>query len=278
MALTITTPQYFVYVLEDESQIINVIRGFLITRPEIVVRSFTHLEPLLADANLAHADLFILDINLDDTLSGFDVPDRLPMRCRFAGFLFISGYPVESEQYNRAAGLPLFDFIAKPFTMQQFKHRVDLLLAARFKIPPGLNDRLIAQWARESFLSVVLDADNNVRLCNRHLALALGVKHVDEIIGRPWAELIPIIDRPPDPAADADEAPRLRWVRSDFESVDGAPMTLLLGVYTDAKDLRAERLRRFYQEILQADRAAIQSIQPLPRIDTPVRKPKKDAP
>lgn len=266
---------YLVFVLDDDETSIRVIRDILEKRPGIEARFFETLADMKRDPAIARVDLFILDVRLPGDVSGFEVPARLPARCRFAAFLFVSGFKIDADQYNQAAGLPLFDFMAKPLTPVMFLHRVDLLLAAHVRIPPDVGEQVIDQCLYGPLLSIVIDDRGYIRLCNRSAAEAMGLSHPLDAVGRPWADFDPdgtwtIAETGPAETGPAEAVGqiqatdgttvRIKWIRTGFDDPMSGPMALFIGVYANGRNKRAGRLRRIYRDLLAKDRAVIRSI------------------
>ena len=279
------TSQTLIYILDDDPDAGAVMADALRRHTDAAVRAFKRLEEMLAAEGLVRVDLFVLDIQLENGLSGFDVPACLPTRCRFAAFLFVSGYPVESKQFEHAAGLSYFDFIAKPFAAVHFVHRVNLLLAARLKMPGDMDDRILDLWAVTPFVAVVLDEGFNIRLCNRQMATLLEIGSARELVGRSWSDFLP--DETVATGRDIHQTVlagdlaevgeitttvktvsgvlhRVKWFNCPFEGVDGEALTLSVGVPGEYKRRMAHRLRETWRESILKHRAAIQAIRRMP--------------
>lgn len=280
----VQNPGTLIFVLDDEPGAVKMMRDALRTNMAATVKAFVRFEDMAADPDLVDVDLFVLDINLGD-LSGFDVPDRLPTRCLFAAFLFVSGFPVDMEQYDRAGGLAFFDFLGKPFPMVHFVHRVNLLLAARLKLPVDLDDNVLNIWARSPFVAVVLDADFKVFLCNRQTADLLEVGSSRDLVGRSWADFLPEetvqtargihgtvlngdLSRAGEISGSVRSAKgkvhRIRWFNSPFEGPENEVLTLSIGIPWEYKARMATRLRTTWKESILKHRAAIRAIKRLP--------------
>jgi PAS domain-containing protein len=274
-----------IFVLDDEPDAARVMRDNLRARMDARVKAFVRLEDMLADGELPAVDLFVLDIQLGEGVSGFDVPARLPTRSRFAAFLFVSGYPVDRGQYERAVGLPFFDFISKPFPMVHFVHRVNLLLAARLRLPVDVDDPLLDLWALAPFVAVVLDAEMRIRLVNQQMAALLEIPAARDLVGRAWTDFLPPelvaavrdvhgtilsgdLSRFGEHSSDlrslSGAIHRVKWFNSPFEGVNGEALTLSVGVPGEYRARMSARLRRTWKESILKHRAAIRAIKRLP--------------
>lgn len=278
-----------IFVLDDEPGAARLFAENLARRMDATVKYFMHFDEMSRAEDLQLVDLFVLDVNLGDGLSGFDIPACLPIICRFSAFLFISGYPVDQDQYDRAKHLAFYDFIAKPFPMVHLAHRVNLLLASRLKMPTDLDDRVLNLWSLAPFVAVVLDKDFAIRLCNKQLATLLEVEGPRDLAGRSWAEFLPddmvgsvrrihsmVLSGDLDVAGEVSndmlstsgKKHRVKWFNSPFEGVDGEALTLSIGVPTEYKARMANRLRRTWKESILKHRAAIQAIRRMPLSQT----------
>jgi DNA-binding NarL/FixJ family response regulator len=275
-----------IFILEDDPATAAACRENLIARIKADVRAFETIEKMTADAQLDRVDLFIIDIKLSEELSGFEVPALLPARCRFAAFLFMSGYRIDPNQYDKAAGLPFFDFLPKPFSGVYLVHRVKLLLAARLKIPDGLDDRIIKLWARTPYVAVVMDAAFKIRLANHQLAALLEVKSPRDLIGRPWLDFLPeditetfcnihgsILNGDLSHFGEYSGAIKaqsgavhpVRWFNSPFAgSEENEILILSVGLPHKFKLYLADDLRRAWKESILLHRAAIRAIKQMP--------------
>jgi CheY-like chemotaxis protein len=284
-------PQHFagalIFVLEDDVATGKACREYIAARFSENVRYFDTFEAMAAAPDLDQVDLFIVDIKLGDGLSGFDVPSQLPLRCRFAAFLFMSGFAVAQDEFDRAASLPYFDFIAKPFTMPYLIHRCKLLLSARLKMPPGLDERLLDLWAGTPYIALVLDRTYRIRLANYQLASLLEEKNAAALVGRYWEDYLPqkIVTVYKDIYAtilsgDLSEfgeytgdiqstdgtLHRVKWFHSPFAGGDesNGVMILAVGMPYRFKLTIADSLRQSWRESILKHRAAIRSIKRMP--------------
>jgi hypothetical protein len=255
------------FVLDDDPTIHHLVKScFYRHRPDVVVRGFVRLQDMLCAEDLLMVDLFVIDVNLAPGLSGFDVPDLLPATCRKAAFLFVSGFGVDLEDYNRVRFLPLFDFLSKPLRAVQFMHRVDLLLSARFAFPAGIDDRLFSMLSAAPFLALVVDNNDRIKFYNQTAAdfldlestPAAGKKTLIDII--PGYKAVLGAGQMEFTAETSGHARPLHWLRSPFLDMDDDQYSLLIGIPEEARRRKADRLRELYQEIIIRDRSAIRSI------------------
>ena len=258
-----------VFVLDDDPTIHHLIKSFFYQgRPDVTTRGFVRLDDMVVARDLLAVDLFVVDINLAPDLSGFDVPSLLPATCRMAAFLFCSGFNVDLDAYNRARFLPLFDFLAKPFGDVQFLHRVEMLLAARFAVPVGIDDRLFSMLSAAPFLGVVIDGAGQIRLVNQAAADYMDLPLPRQAKGRPIGDFIADYNQVPAAKkefyatikSDAGINHPMRWLRTPFLEMDKDQATLLVGIPTATWRRKADRLREVYQEIITRDRTAIRAI------------------
>lgn len=275
-----------IFILEDDRATATACRENLAARIKADVRAFETFEDMAADADLDRVDLFVIDIKLGGQLTGFEVPAHLPARCRFAAFLFMSGYQIDPMQYDKAAGLPFFDFLPKPFTGVYLAHRVKLLLAARLKIPDGLDERIIELWTRAPYVAAVIDKGFKIRLANHQLAALLAVKEPRDLVGRSWLDFLTedmaatfadihgsIIngdlthfgEYSGAVQAQGGEVHPVRWFNSPFAGSEESEVLILsVGLPYKFKLYLADDLRRAWKESILIHRAAIRAIKKMP--------------
>lgn len=272
-----------VFILDDDQDLTHIIEEALVIDGRVTVKTFTTIDAMIIDHDLIDVDLFIIDVQLNQELTGFEVPDILPDRCRFAAFLFISGYAIDAGLYEKSKTLSLFDFIAKPFSIGQLKQRVQSLLGDRLRLPNLLDDRLINMWTRDPFLAILCDDTMTIRLANDAMARVLGISTPRDLVGTNFNDYLPaycradvqsLFDRimAGDKTATPGETEievvdengklhRIMFFCSAFEGDDGRRLVLSVGVPAGAR--KRKRLHVAYREILIKDRAAIRNIRPL---------------
>lgn len=276
-----TDKKALVFVLDDETALTDLIETALTQGGRIEVKAFNDTQSLIEDAALVNVDLFIIDVNLKGA-SGFDVPAALPEQCRFAAFLFISGYNLDAELYDRSKALSLFDFIAKPFSIGQLKERVNSLLSDRLQLPTDIDGHLLSMWQKDAFLAILIGPDKVIRLANDKMARMIGMDTPRDLVGKSFARFLPAycldqVNAMVDGIiAGDDNAPneieteiiaaggrlhRVMWFCSSFEGEDTNRLVLAVGVLCGNR--RRKRIRNVYRQLLVKDRAAIRSIKPL---------------
>jgi FixJ family two-component response regulator len=275
-----------IFILEDDPATAAACRESLVMHMQADARSFGTLQEMIAAPDLAKVDLFIIDNKLGGGVLGFDVPARLPLRCRFAAYLFVSGFAVSSAEMEKAAGLPYFDFLAKPFTGLYLAHRVKLLLTARLKLPEGLDDRIMELWAHAQYVALVIDAALKIKLANEQLAALLGIKTPRGLIGRLLSEYLtaesgglfePVRAR----AAAGDlsyfdefvgdirgadnQVHAVKWFVSPFAGgEDNGALILMVGIPGAFRQYLSDSLRQKWRASIQAHREAIEAIKKRP--------------
>jgi DNA-binding response OmpR family regulator len=275
-----------IFILDDDTDAAEIFRDQLALIGGVEIRTFADFDSMAAAEEVEAVDLFVVDVKLGGPLSGFEVPGALPARCRFAAFLFISGFALDDDQYSKVAGLAFFDFIAKPFTTSIFIHRVKLLLAARLRIPGQTNPRVIEQWTRAPFVAAVCGDDYRIKLCNRQLAAALEVESPRDLVGRVWFDFFVRAD-------DAETFKRIyaavvagqvvrygehitrlrgagggsiiiNWCHSAFQGPAGDDLLLSVGMPSGYKIKMAAELRQAWRESIERHQAAIKAIKRRP--------------
>lgn len=270
-----------VFVLDDDPASGDVITQMVgAGYPLAEVKAFTDHEEFLNTPDLCGADMFILDIRLTN-FDGRDLPALMPIACLTKPFLFVSGYPITDAEFDRVEGLVHFDFIGKPFQLRHFVHRLGVMLVRRPAAIHRLQDDLFDLMAHTAFVAIVIDAEFQVRYCNRQTLTLLEVDKLRDIVGRSWLDFIP------DDAADAIleahgglisgdlknfgefvndiQTPAgirkaVKWFNTPFEGVDGDQLALSIGILATADAAAEEQVRRRFREAIMRDRANIRAV------------------
>jgi len=276
-----------IFILDDDAEAGALMREQLALKVEARVRVFLSFDEMAAADDLQAVDLFVIDVKLKEDFSGFEVPAALPPRCRFAAFLFVSGFPLNEAQYNEVAGLAFFDFVAKPATTTHFLHRVKLLLAARLRIPGKIGGHILEQWSRSPFVAAVVDANYRIRLCNRQLVAVLGVESPRALVGRLWFEFLPdkggqveafrqmhaaVLVGQNVPYGEhvgrlcgaGGRQSVIKWWHSSFLGPDNEDLLLSIGMPSGYKSALAMEVRKAWRECIQQHQATIRAIKRRP--------------
>lgn len=277
-----TKKKPLVFVLDDEKTLGDLIQTALTQDDRLAVKTFTRAEDLLKAGALADVDLFIIDVQLKQNISGFELPAALPERCRFAAYLFMSGYTLDAQLYDQSKALSLFDFIAKPFTIDQLKERVNSLLSDRMQLPNDIDGHLLNMWQKDAFLAILVDHDLVIRLANDKMARIVDMDKPRDLVGQSFQKFLPAycikqVNAAVEGIIAGDEnAPteieaeviatggrlhRIMWFCSAFEGEENQRLVLSVGILCGNR--RRNRIRNAYRQLLIKDRAAIRSIPPL---------------
>lgn len=270
-----------VYVLDDDDASADVIAQMVLTGyPEAEVKIFNDHQQFLESPELCAADLFIVDIRLTN-FDGRDLPGLMPMACLTKPFLFVSGYTIQDDQFDRVENLIHYDFVEKPFTLRKFVHRIAFMIQTRPAIFHRLQDDVFSLITYTPYVAVVLDAELKVRYCNRQTLALLEVEKPADIVGHSWLNYIPneaalaVMDV--HGALLSGDTERfdeyvneiqtiggirktVRWWNTPFEGHDGESLTLSIGASVLTKRNMAEELRATFRQTILKDKANIRAV------------------
>jgi two-component system, OmpR family, KDP operon response regulator KdpE len=121
-----------ILVVDDEPQILRVLRINLVARQYIVITASTGAEALLATRN-EHPDLVILDLGLPD-MDGVEVIRQLRMWTRVP-VIVLSGR-VDSHDKVHALDAGAEDYVTKPFSVDELLARIRVVTRRRADTDP----------------------------------------------------------------------------------------------------------------------------------------------
>ncbi len=114
-----------VLLLEDELMLQSAIKEYL-TDTGYDVTAFEDGQETYQSAMANSYDLFIFDINTP-TIDGLTLLDKLQKEKRYTPTIFISAI-TEIEQISKAYGLGCYDYLKKPFHLQELGLHIERLL------------------------------------------------------------------------------------------------------------------------------------------------------
>jgi PAS domain-containing protein len=272
-----------VYILDDDPSSLSLITEIIgAGYPGAALFPFTDHKSLLAADDLCTGDLFVIDIRLAG-IDGRALPALMPADCRRKPFLFVSGFPIEDEDFDTLGGLVVFDFISKPFALRHFLHRVGILLDV-CPAPTYPIDDIFDLMIYAPFVAVVLDRDFVVKYCNRQAAALLEMGAAGQVVGRNWLDYV----APADAAAlgkahaallagevgrygefsnsivtASGNIKKIKWFNTPFEGAAGQALTLSVGVASQIEHTVIDKIRRLWGERIQRDKEAIHALRPL---------------
>jgi excisionase family DNA binding protein len=121
-----------ILIVDDDAALLATLKDTLAdVLPEAIVRTAPDGYEGLVQVGAFHPDLLILDVRMP-RLDGFEVCRRLKAREETASvrILAVTAYP-EGDVRERILECGADDLMAKPFTMEMFRSRVQALLAPR---------------------------------------------------------------------------------------------------------------------------------------------------
>jgi two-component system, response regulator PdtaR len=91
-----------------------------------------------------HFDLALLDVNLEDELSGIDIAQYITSKHKNIPCIFLTSY-ADTKTLNAAKDAQPMGYIVKPFNKAQLVSTIEISLYnfSRFKMPNGLNQQAI---------------------------------------------------------------------------------------------------------------------------------------
>ncbi|MEZ5962657.1 MAG: response regulator [Planctomycetota bacterium] len=117
-------PEPLVYVVDDESAVVDLIRRLCADRG-LKVAGFSGAKEFLASVDPGRPGCLVLDLRLPD-MTGIDLLEKLRELGTTQTIVFISGY-AEVEHAVRAMKMGVHDFLEKPFSNQTI---LDAILSA----------------------------------------------------------------------------------------------------------------------------------------------------
>lgn len=211
-----------IFLIDDDEDILKsltcLIRAHLKT---VEVYSFTDHNEFLSHPKVTYADLYIIDIKLDN-VDGRDLCTKLQEDITInIPCLFISGWDFDDKSFNVLSHHCIFDFIKKPFNPTMFINRVRVLLRHSelykriYEEEMDKTQRLqslveektheveeansllkkveSAIWETFNYsnlYTIILDKNLTIRLANFSIAKALGFNTEEELIGKCWLDFI----------------------------------------------------------------------------------------
>ena len=179
-----------IYIIDDIAENCILIKSQLMkTVFDISIKSFTNPKTFFDDVNFLKVDLFIIDVFLGD-YDGRDLCNIITKRGSKAPVLFISGMIPSNDFFEVTNDCYAVDFIQKPYDLLVFVNRVKVLLSLSLnyqKLEKKIKFREHMVWNifnYSHFYVVVVNDDFTIKLANHKLAIDLGFKSEEEMIGK----------------------------------------------------------------------------------------------
>lgn len=112
-----------VAVLDDDYDFLNYIEDLLRDEGMYTVRTFAHPDQLFESAEVRLPDIVLLDMKMGEA-SGDEVLEQLLSRWPDLCIIVVTGYP-SLENMRATFKLRVFDYLAKPFSLAQFRQTLD---------------------------------------------------------------------------------------------------------------------------------------------------------
>ncbi len=128
-----------VAVLDDDNDFLNYVEDLLRDEGMYTVRTFAHPDELFASADVKLPDIVLLDMKMGEA-SGADVLEELLARWPNLCIIVVTGYP-SLENMRATFKLRVFDYLAKPFSLSQFRQVLDNAIE-QFGLGQSPHDRL----------------------------------------------------------------------------------------------------------------------------------------
>ncbi len=112
-----------VAVLDDDYDFLNYMEDLLRDEGLYTVRTFAHPDELFSSAEVKLPDIVLLDMKMGEE-SGDKVLEQLLSRWPGLCIIVVTGYP-SLENMRATFKLRVFDYLAKPFSLAQFRQTLD---------------------------------------------------------------------------------------------------------------------------------------------------------
>jgi PAS domain S-box-containing protein len=198
-------PNNLIFIIDDQVEICEIIEQVIIRNiSNIRVKTFTDVNDMLSDPDILDVDLFVIDVFLGN-YDGRDLCDLIIDKGNNSPVLFVSGRLVTADFFEDTKNCYAVDFIEKPFVLPILINRIKVLLALS-NTYQQLQDKIEEEQKKVKFREQMMwDLFNHshfyvivinhntqlISLANYKLAIDLGFKSEDELVGRSCFDFIP---------------------------------------------------------------------------------------
>ncbi len=184
-----------IFVLDDDKEITKMLKEVIVIKiPNAEVHTFNRCVDMMQHELVTEANLFIIDIELNEKIKGNQVAAELFKNKLDIPYLFISGKNYEFECFEKYDYT--YDFIQKPFEPSKLINRIKVLLKVsetykRHKVEQTkLQISLKELFDYTNIYMLILDCDMKIKSCSYKLGKDLGFNSENEMIGLDWKKFL----------------------------------------------------------------------------------------
>jgi FixJ family two-component response regulator len=174
-----------IFILDDNETFLKLTSNILIKGMKCEVYTFTSSKEMFLYKYLQDADLFIIDIMLQEE-TGFEVLDKLSKTGSFnpPPILFISGFGdlIDFDEFKKREFKGIFDYMSKPINSDSLLNKISLLLKVSVYqkqqtiIQKNYDTALWNMLYYSNFYFLVLNCDLEIKRINNKLGNILGIE------------------------------------------------------------------------------------------------------
>ncbi len=179
-----------ILIVDDEALIAEDIKEICeLSGYDIAGISYTAGQALHA-INKMNIDLVLLDINLEDQLTGIEIAQYINKQNIFIPFVFLTSYS-DAKSLNAAKDTYPMGYVVKPFNKEQLISTIEISLFnySKFKLPNGFNQGDIEQRFNTSLtdreneiLTLICEGKTNLQIADKiYLSVNTIKYHVKNI-------------------------------------------------------------------------------------------------
>lgn len=183
---------YTICLVEDEISLSNLIKTYLEKESYTVVQFTKGQDALDYLMNNNKVDLWILDIMLEDDISGYDIIKEVRKKCETIPVIFTSA---RDQDVDKIIGLELGsdDYIAKPFSTKELVLRVNKIIKRVYNVKKDAFIKTYASYKIDTEKRIVLYQEKELKLTTLEFDLLLTLLENlgktfsrDELLNKVW--------------------------------------------------------------------------------------------
>lgn len=185
---------YTICLAEDEKNLANLIKMYLEKENYYVVTFSKGKDALTYLSSNQKVDLWILDIMLEDDISGYDIIKEIRKKDKAIPVIFTSA---RDQDVDKIIGLELGsdDYIAKPFSTKELVLRVGKIIERVYHPKEETNLKYYASYTIDLDRRIVTEEEQEIKLTTLEFDLLLSfIKNLgrtfsrDEILNLVWGK------------------------------------------------------------------------------------------
>lgn len=185
-----------IFIIDDDEYSLESIK-YCLDFNKYQINLFKYSEDLLSHKLLKEADLFVIDVRLDNE-SGIELSLKLQNMGIHVPRFYVSGFAPEEffDQLTKYNHRYMYDFVSKPFNSLTFLNRINVLLKLstyqkylkeeKDKAESTMWNMLINN---SNFFIISIDTNLKIKTCSTNLVKILKYK-ANSIIGENWTKFI----------------------------------------------------------------------------------------